>query len=216
MINNTKTLIGIQARLTSTRWPGKVIEPINGDPILLRVCKACQDSGIGWQVLMPYNEQNAPLSKFCNDNKIGYMGFPCDENDLIGRYIEFCEYHNLDGVLRVTADCPYIFPQEIQWIQYMAMVSEADFVTNGYPVGRTTPDGVDCEYYSHRLLSWMHKSIKDPRYREHVPLYWYEHSIKEAGFVGIRADWPVNLSGIKFSIDSPADVDRMRKDGLIE
>lgn len=206
-------MIVIQARLDSKRWPKKVLADINGIPMIDRVYRQCQLSDIR-PVVVATPEADAELIDYCKRKRYCVYPYEGDRNDLIGRYYNCLLEFGGERVLRITADCIFHMPQEMVWVWMQGQVD--DFTSNGWPEGRTVADGCDAEVYSRKLLTWMNDNVTDPFEREHIPLHLYRnHEKLKDKFYFNRLDWPVNLSHIKTSIDSPADLEKMRKDGLI-
>ena len=206
-------MIVIQARLDSTRWPKKALVKLDGIPMIDRVYKQCQLSDIR-PVIVAIPADDLELGEHCQHAGYCTYLYGGERNDLIGRYWGALQEYGGDRVLRITADCPYHFPQEIAWVWSNGQID--DFTSNGWPEGRTTPDGVDAEVYSRRLLKWMYENVTDKRYREHLPLYLYEHEAElKSKFYLNRVDWAVDFSNVKFSMDRPEDYENIKKAGLI-
>jgi spore coat polysaccharide biosynthesis protein SpsF (cytidylyltransferase family) len=206
-------LIAIQARLDSRRWPKKVLVDINGISMIDRVYEQCRLSEIR-PVVIAVPAADTELIEHCQKRGYCVYQYGGDRNDLIGRYYHCLMEFGGERVLRITCDCPYHMPQEMIWVWMHGQID--DFTSNGWPEGRTVLDGADAECYSRRLLTWMNENITDPFEREHIPIHLYRnHEKLKDRFYFNRLDWPVNLSHIKTSIDSTADLDKMRKDGLI-
>lgn len=206
------TPIIIQARTGSQRWPGKVLEPIDGIPMIDRVIAQCNKTGLDTFVAIPENDEK--LICYCTENNISFI--TGSENDLIDRYYTTMTKLGAIACLRITCDCPFLFPQEVLWVKHEAERLGLDFCTNGYPPTRSTPDGIDCEYYSMALIKWMRSFVLGGTYHEHLPLWLYDHWEEVESLFAIgHVDWPVNLSKVKFSIDSNVDVLAMKEMGLI-
>lgn len=208
-------MIIIQARANSKRWPKKYRANIDGVPMLNRVVDQCRQTSIRPIVVAT---TDAEVLEHCKPRGIPCLHVVCPDNDLIKRYIITMRTMQKERCLRVTADCPYIFPQEMQWIWQRGQ--GLDFCTNGHPHGRTTPDGVDCEVYSLRLLEWMDKQLEaTDDGREHLPLSLYSNvfatEAMSNGFLLGRLDWPVNLSKVKFSMDREEEYEQMKEKGLL-
>jgi spore coat polysaccharide biosynthesis protein SpsF (cytidylyltransferase family) len=204
-------MIIVQARMGSTRFPRKVLDcTIDGVPLIDRVISRCLDSTIR-PIVVAIPGKDSKLSDHIGAGGLASVfDYDGPEDDLVARYLRVLEHYHFDAkdrCLRITADCGYHMSSEMDYVWRKGQA--VDFCSNGWPEGRTTPDGVDCETYSLRLLNWMHRNIpaKDP-VREHLPLYIYQHAdeLRARGFTLARTDWPVNLSHIKFSIDRPSDL----------
>lgn len=210
------TPVFIQARTGSKRFPQKVLADLDGHSILWNVYRQCRQAANNVFVLGI--KQDTMLFNHCAEYGIPALPLDIHENDLVGRFAVACGKIGANGFIRVTADCPLIFPQEILWVAMTAMKGRYDFVTNGWPEGRTTPDGVDCEYYSAGMIGWMANNVKDEKHREHSPLYLYEKYGVDNRLDMFRIEktgWPVDMSKVKFSVDTREDLDKISKGEIL-
>lgn len=147
----------IQARLTSTRLPKKVLQKIGDKTILQR----CIDN-----VIMAQSVDEVVVA-----SPHDIRGYQCDvyadinESDVLGRYYRCADSHSADIVVRVTADCPFIDPKVIDYaVEY--------FKTHDYAYCCVAPiDGLDVEVFPFWLLEEAHKNTQDVYDREHVTPY---------------------------------------------
>jgi spore coat polysaccharide biosynthesis protein SpsF len=202
----------VQARTGSKRFPQKILKPwTNRQSVLWNVYSQCKKASNN--VFVIGIEQDRMLIEHCREYGINMIPLKVPENDLIQRYAVACAQLGATGFLRVTADCPLVFPQEIVWVGLTALKGRYDFVTNNPPGYRTTPDGTDCEYYSSALINWMAYNVKDEHHREHLPLFMYEAPASDKRIEGFRlgeTNWPANMSGVKFSIDTPEEYEKIK------
>lgn len=215
MANYTSIVIGIQARSTSKRFPRKVFETIDGKPIIKHVTDACDMAALYMNrfahktrqmvtvaLVIPTGDE---LREFCGRHHPVIEG---PEDDVLTRYMVLSNRMRADYVVRITADCPllpsYLITKHIK----TAVVNGYDYLSNVEDGVRTAADGTDCEVISRALLEYMHENAKNPSDREHVttmarrnPPDWARigHVI---GFL--------NLSGLKLSVDTPEDLERVR------
>lgn len=216
------TPIIIQARSGSKRWPGKVLQGLgyylDGDKgkevtVLDLVIHQCCLTFYPVVVAVP--EGDKPVLDLLKRNILTHSydvveGHP---DDLIRRYLKAADRTGCKGFLRVTADCPFIIPSEIVYQRWMSLVFKADFVSNGFPDGRSVPDGFDCEYYSVKFLRWL-DSVATGDEREHLPLYVYQHlneTREKWAIVGTH--WPLDMSNIKVSLDKKEDLEALIQRG---
>ncbi|NEO63206.1 MAG: NTP transferase domain-containing protein, partial [Moorea sp. SIO4G2] len=162
-----KLVIIVQARMTSTRLPGKVLKQVLGKPLLdyqierLRRVKLADEIVIATTI----NQTDEPIVELCNSISIPY--FRGSEEDVLARYYGAAVEHQADVVVRVTSDCPLIDPQVIdQVIQfYLDHQGEYDYVSNS--LQRTYPRGMDTEVFSFAALDEaFHEASAQPD-REH-------------------------------------------------
>ena len=105
----------IQARMGSTRLPGKVLMEIEGRPMLWHVVDRLKHSKKLNDIILaiPDTEKNDVLEKFCKDNKI--KCFRGSEEDVLSRYYEAAKNFKCDVVVRITSDCPLIDPEAVSY-----------------------------------------------------------------------------------------------------
>lgn len=211
-----KISIIVQARSTSTRFPGKIFEKIGSKPILQFVLDACDNSAtfINGHTNRHRMMCSVALAVPVKDMLIPYFSrhtvIEGPEDDVLTRYQMASDELQSDFVVRVTSDCPFIPPKVISRAISFAGQDNLDFVTNADPRYRTAPDGFDVEVMSKRLLSWLSEQASDPSDREHVTQYL----LKEMPPWASRGDMfdPLDfyIPENKFSIDTKEDLERMR------
>jgi len=174
------TVIIVQARMGSTRLPGKIMKPLIGRPMLdqqierlKRVTKA--DSVV---VATSTAFGDNAVESLCTD-----LAVPCyrgSENDVLSRYYDAAVSAGADIIVRVTGDCPLIDPQLIDDIveRYLAEPDSLDYISN--TVERTYPRGLDTEVFSMNALTRAHNEAKAQPEREHVTPYIWQHPDKFA------------------------------------
>ena len=188
----------IQARLTSTRLPGKVLRDIAGKPMLDWVVERTHRSKLIDQVVVATTLDPADdkLFDFCENR--GYLVKRGDVHDVLDRYYRIAKELHATIIVRITADCPFIDPllidravgflrgnQKVTNFKGISPDGTFDFVANRLPPpwGRSYPIGLDIEtFYFERLVEAWQKAVE--RYqREHVTPYFYEDaSVDELRF----------------------------------
>jgi spore coat polysaccharide biosynthesis protein SpsF (cytidylyltransferase family) len=212
----TNVLIGIQARSTSERLPGKCFEMIGEKRLLDHVIDAAKmsagylnyhsnKSGIFVRVGLLIPEGDRISEEFQRKCPM-YFG---PEHDVLTRYKRAADKTGCDYVVRLTGDCPLIPPYLISKHIKIAIINNYDYVCNSDETVRTALDGIDCEVISKRLLDYMYEFARDAYDREHVtplarkaPPSW-----ARLGFVGGFFD----QSEMKLSVDTQEDLERVRK-----
>ncbi|MBV1820136.1 cytidylyltransferase domain-containing protein [Clostridium cochlearium] len=166
----------VQARVGSTRLPGKVLKKICGKTVLehdidrLRRIKNIDEIIIATTTL----ERDNAITKECE--KLGVKCFRGSEEDVLSRYYCAAKENNADVVVRVTSDCPLIDPEVSENIIqfYLDNKDKYDYVSN--TIERTYPRGLDTEVFSFRVLEKAFKESKLQRDREHVTPYIWDNS----------------------------------------
>lgn len=168
--------IVIQARMTSTRLPGKVLMPVMGKPLLEYEIERLQRVRRADDIIIATttNDTDQPIVDLAE--KLGIKVFRGSEEDVLSRYFGAAKVNDLDVVVRITSDCPLIDPAVVDNVigVYLENVEECDYVSNC--LNRTFPRGMDTEVFSFCLLEKVYCEAIEQAYREHVTPYIYEDS----------------------------------------
>lgn len=202
------TALIVQARMTSTRLPGKVLLPIAGRPMLsyqierLRRAHA-QDVLV---VATTVNASDDPIVEFC-----AAEGVRCTrgaELDVLRRYSDAATVVGADVVVRVTSDCPLIEPDVVDHVirVFKAGQGNLDYVSN--MLEPSYPSGMAVEVMSGRALSEANAEATSPVDREHVTPYLYRNPHRYH-LKSVRLD--VDLSANRWTVDTPEDFELVRR-----
>ena len=162
-----KLIAIVQARMSSTRLPNKVLLPLNGVPVLehihkrLCACKKLEEIIIATSI---HHSDNI-LAEWCKKKNIKF--FRGDLNDVLDRYYKVALKYKADSILRVTGDCPLIDPNVIN--ELIKYYYEGDYDT--YSLSGEFPDGLDCQIFSFKAIEIAWKNAKLQSEREHVGPY---------------------------------------------
>lgn len=171
MRKSKKTLGIIQARMTSTRLPGKVLMEVMGRPLLAyQVERLRRVSSIDELVVATtINAQDDPIVSLCDKLRIStYRG---SEHDVLSRYYEAATSHNADTVVRFTSDCPLIDPGlSDRTVRRFLDDPAIDYCATDIA---TYPRGVDTEVFSYTTLAEAFVEGTLPQEREHVTYFIY-------------------------------------------
>jgi spore coat polysaccharide biosynthesis protein SpsF len=193
----------IQARMNSTRLPGKVLLNINGRPMLSYMIERVRWAQCIDQIVVATSDepQDDVLCDFCTKENIGF--YRGSLNDVLARYYKAAKQINSDIIVRLTADCPLIDPKIIDTMVQIYQSGSYDYVANTAPPdGRTFPDGMDVEVFSLKALEDAWKEAKKPSEREHVTFYFWKNP---KIFSTLRYDLVADLSTYRLSVDYPED-----------
>ena len=166
-----RIVIITQARMLSTRLPGKTLQQVVGKPLLQwHVERLQRVSDISELVVATSDrDADAPIVEACAEWGIACFRGP--ELDVLERFELAAEAHAADVVVRVTSDCPLIDPQVVQLVIDRFFEIDVDYCSN--TIERTFPRGLDTEVFSREALNTAHCSARDPAEREHVtPYIW--------------------------------------------
>jgi spore coat polysaccharide biosynthesis protein SpsF len=188
----------IQARMTSTRLPGKVLMKVLGRPLLsyeierLRFSRNIAEIAVATTT----NQADDPIVALAQrENLKVYRG---SENDVLDRYYQAAREFGVEHILRITADCPLIEPTVCDRIIKVYADSGADYVHTG----ERFAEGFDCGILSFKTLSqaWRDASLKSER--EHVTLYTKSHPER---FHIISVVHDTDDSKYRVTVDEPED-----------
>jgi len=199
----------IQARLGSTRLPGKVMLPLAGQPVLWHVVNRCRYSTYikeGAEIVVATTDQDSDqkIRQFCESEKI--LFFQGSEHDVLARYFHCAGQFKFRTVVRVTADCPVIDPEIMDQTIALHLQGEADYTTNR--LVPTFPDGLDVDVLSGECLRKVYEKAAKKSEREHVVPYIWDHSV-EFRIREYRS--PRDLSAYRWVLDEAADYEFMQK-----
>ena len=194
------TLAIVQARMGSTRFPGKVLQEVMAQPLievlLRRLSLAKRVDKI--VVAIPVTEENDVLSSTVKE--IGLDVFRGDERDVLSRFYEAARRYTPEFVVRVTGDCPLIDPQLVDLIVDCFKNGQAEYGSNTKPP--TYPDGLDVEVFSYGALVRAHKEAVESFDREHVTPYIVRTAKGE--IVNVTNDH--DFSTERWTVDNPEDL----------
>lgn len=197
----------IQARMGSTRLPGKTMKPLLGKPVLEHVIERVKQSGFLNQVIIATTvlERDNPIVE--QAVKSGVSHFRGSENDVLSRYYLAARENKADVVVRITSDCPLIDPFVIDDIVKFYLEHEYEMVTNaGADLNlRTYPRGLDTEVFSFCALEEAFNNAQESYQREHVTPYIYENTNRVYYFKSEK-----NNSKYRWTLDTPEDFEMIR------
>jgi spore coat polysaccharide biosynthesis protein SpsF len=202
-----KTLIIIQARMTSTRLPGKVLKSVLGKSLLEyqleRLGRVCNIEGL--VVATTTNKADQPIVALCQSLNVPI--FRGSQADVLSRYYEAALAHGADLVVRVTSDCPLIDPAVVSEVIgfYQAHPDAYDYVSN--TLDRTYPRGLDVEVFSFKVLEQAHREAAQADEREHVTPFIYRHPQR---FRMAQVRQPADHSAERWTVDTPEDFELIR------
>jgi len=207
-------MIGIQARSTSTRLPGKIFEKIGEREMLQHVLDAAAGAEkylnrssdhylVKTVLLIPVND---PIKKkYENICEI----FEGSENDVLSRYYGAAKQSHYDYIIRITSDCPLLPSYLISKCLNVAIKNGAHYCSNVDETCRTDPDGWDVEVLSMEALEWLNRHAVKPHDREHVTTLL--RSNRPSDLKSLHVIGHLDLSGLKYSVDTQEDLDFVRR-----
>jgi glutamate-1-semialdehyde aminotransferase/spore coat polysaccharide biosynthesis protein SpsF (cytidylyltransferase family) len=195
----------VQARMGSSRLPGKTIADVAGRPLLLHVVERVRNARRVDKVVVATTGESAddPIAALCQAEEIQH--FRGSEDDVLDRFYKTAQANSADIVVRITADCPLIDPAVIDKVVARFQVGDCDYVSN--IVRYTYPDGLDTEVFSFAALERAWREAKKPSDREHVTPYLRSERFRTAN---VENESPVPLGKYRWTVDHPADLEFVR------
>lgn len=171
-----KTIVIIQARMGSSRLPGKVMKKLGGKTVLEHVVERVKRSKEIDEIIIAttIDDKDDVIQK--EALRIGVKVFRGSESDVLSRYYYAAKENNADVVVRITSDCPLIDPVIVDKVIVFFKENDYLYVTNssGDPQKATFPRGLDTEVFGFDYLEEAFLYAKEGYQREHVTPYFYE------------------------------------------
>lgn len=202
-----KTVIIVQARMTSTRLPGKVLMPIVNKPLLGYQIERMKRVTLADEIVIATttNDDDQPVIDLCEELSVPY--FCGSEFDVLERYYGAARKYSADIVVRLTADCPLIDPVVVDKVIgfFKENRNDYDYVSN--TLERTYPRGLDVEVFSFGTLEQVFQEAILPSDKEHVTAFIYGHPDKYRLF-NISND--EDCSAYRWTVDTIEDLQLVR------
>jgi spore coat polysaccharide biosynthesis protein SpsF len=191
----------IQARMGSTRLPGKVLKDICGETMLARVVArarraATLDEVVVATTTLPEDEAVAREAA-----RLGAPAFRGDEQDVLDRYWRAAQEFRADVVVRITSDCPLIDREVVDKVGDVFAGASADYASNNMPP--SYPRGLDVEVFTAAALARAWHEADKPYERVHVTPYIYQHPELFHLLPVVSAE---DLSRQRWTVDTPEDL----------
>jgi spore coat polysaccharide biosynthesis protein SpsF len=213
MSDRGATLAIVQARMGSTRLPGKVLADLAGAPMLARQLARINRARTLDRVVVATSVDQAddPIAQLCEG--LNVECFRGDLNDVLARFIgalDELDKFMPEAVVRITADCPLMSPNVIDSVVNAFFEPDGDTTMCDYmsnTLEPSFPDGVDVEVIRTSTLREVARTSTDPPEREHVTLGIYRRpeQFKVRNFRG-----KTDLSDLRWTVDSPEDLEFVR------
>lgn len=163
----------VQARMGSTRLPGKVLHDIGGRTMLARVVRRTQRAASLDQLIVATSGRAADEAIVAECRELDVPVFRGDEDDVLDRYYQASKAFGAETVVRITSDCPLSDPGVIDQVVNAFLNAEADYASN--TLQRTYPRGLDVEVMAVSALKCAWQEASEPFQRVHVTPYLYQN-----------------------------------------
>jgi len=203
-----KVVAIIQARMESTRLPGKILMDLGGETMLTRVLNRVSRARNVDMAVVATTDRSADDAVIRLGEKKGWQLFRGSSEDVLDRYYQAAKFYQAEAVVRITADCPLIEPEVIDKVvgEFLSSYPETDYVSN--LLERGFPRGLDTEVFSFGALEKAWREDTDLSRREHVtPYIWGQPRKFRMKNVGNDKDY----SGMRWTVDTAEDLAFVRK-----
>lgn len=190
----------LQARMSSSRLPGKVLKPLAGKPMLLRQIERIKKSAfIDILVVATTTEvSDDAVATMCKENDI--LCFRGSLENVLDRFYQVAKQYQPDHIIRLTGDCPLIDSDIIDKVIKQHINHGNDYTSNA--IIPTFPDGLDTEVFTMKTLEKINNEANRPSLKEHVTLYVNENqTLFKIENVANEED----LSNLRWTVDEPED-----------
>ena len=191
----------IQARMGSTRLPGKVLKDLCGKPMLCHVVERVSRSKYVNQVVVATSTKpiDQHIVNLCRRKKILFLRG--SENNVLSRFYLAIERFPSDVYLRITADCPFIDPLIIDKVCDRFLKEKPDYASNTLEL--TYPRGLDIEVFTKEALIKTYQEATEPLELEHVTYYMRHHPEK---FKLLNVPCTIDYSKHRWTVDTIEDL----------
>ena len=190
-----------QARMTSTRLPGKVLMPLIGEPRLARQIERVRRSRSAGRLVVATSNavSDDPIMVLCRTLRVACFRGPLD--DVLGRFHgALLAFGPADHIIRLTGDCPLADPEVIDATIALHIKEAADYTSNTGDL--TFPKGLDVEVFRAEHLITANREALDPYEREHVTPFLYRNPGR---FIQARLECDPPLGHLRWTVDTPQD-----------
>ncbi len=194
----------VQARMSSTRLPTKVLRHIGGKPLLEYVLeRLMRCDGLQSVVVATSSDPtDDPIEEYCRQSSVSYLRGSL--SDVAGRFADVLNHHQWDGFVRVSGDSPLIDTAIVDQAVRCFAEQPCDVVTNVHP--RTYPRGQSVEVISGGAFMQAESRMQTDADREHVTPYFYRHA-SEFAIVNLQSE--LDYSDLKMAVDTSDDLARV-------
>jgi len=172
-MRSSRTIAIVQARMGSTRLPGKILFPLAGIPVIIHVIQRIKKCKNIDEIIVATTLQKDDLATIKVCSQFGIRVFAGSTEDVLDRYYQAALKFKAMHIVRITGDCPLIDPFIVDKVIRYNISHQSDYSSNTMPP--TYPDGLDVEIFSFKTLKRAWKNARLPSEREHVTPYIKKH-----------------------------------------
>lgn len=203
----TRTIATIEARMTSTRLPEKVLAPSEGKPMLELMIERLRfvPELDGIVIATTVNATDDRIESLAH--RLGVGVFRGSEDDVLMRLVETTRAHKIETLVQLTGDCPLIDPKIVSLVIQEYRRAGVDYVSN--VLTRSYPIGMDTQVYAAAILADVARRADEPRYHEHPSLYIYKHP-QNYSLANVTAPPTETRPKLRLTLDTPEDLNVIR------
>jgi len=196
-----KVVAIVQARMGSTRLPGKIMREVNGKPLIGYLLERLGRVKNIEQIVLAtsVDPQNDLVEAFVR--RQGLEVFRGEEQDVLDRFYQAAKVFNAEVVVRICGDCPLLAPEVVEQTVALFLEKDVDYVSN--TLNRTYPDGLDVEVFSFAVLECAWKEARLPSEREHVTPFM----TKSPDVSRLNVSQETDHSDERWTVDLPGDLE---------
>jgi spore coat polysaccharide biosynthesis protein SpsF len=195
----------IQARMGSTRLPGKVLMDLGGETVLARVLGRLGRAIMIDEIVVATTDSAADDAIIRECERLEVSCFRGSEDDVLDRYYQAAQMFAAEVLVRITSDCPVIDPDLVDETIGAFRVQCGDYCSNSFP--RTYPRGLDTEVFTMNAVEQAWRHACEPYEREHVTPYFYEHPEL---FRLVSHQGQIDYSQYRWTLDTEEDLELLR------
>lgn len=203
------TVVIVQARMTSTRLPGKVMADVSGRPLLAQLINRLRGSTLTDEIVVATTALPTDDAVEALTRDEGIRCFRGDEHDVLGRYWSAAREAKAEVVVRVTGDCPLIDAAETDRVirALREAPDGADYASN--VMTRTYPRGLETEVFHVDVLERTVRLGRSAAAREHVT--WFINRERPDLFIRLSVEDEEDNSDLRWTVDTPEDLEMVRR-----
>ncbi len=192
----------IEARMTSSRLPGKVLLPACGRPLLDHMIDRLQRMHTIHEIIVATttNRDDEPIVALAQQRNVGC--FRGSEDDVLGRVVGAAQQYAVDVIVETTADCPLIDPQESDKVVQRFLEGDVDYASN--VLKRSYPRGLDTQVFATKTLAAIEQRTTHASDREHPTFFIYNHP-QEFRLANVLAPQNLTQPDLRLTVDTPED-----------
>jgi len=196
----------VQARMSSTRLPGKVLKEILGRPMLWHLVNRLKQAQLVDKIIIATTDKAVDEPVIGLARELGIDSFAGSEADVLDRYYQAAKKYKAGVIVRITADCPLLDPHIVDEVVRRYSEGDCDYATNTLKL--TYPDGLDVEVISYAALERAWREVKLASEREHVTPYIRKNPDR---FRIANVESGVDLSRLRWTVDREEDLEFVRQ-----